>query len=53
MGEDGTTVMVARKGHMSEELLDALNRSLEHLIETGLWVPGVTAAPAAEGDPRG
>lgn len=42
---DGT-VMAARAGHMSDELLLALNDYLDHLIGTGMWQPG-TARPLA------
>lgn len=34
------TAMAVRRGHMTPELLDELNRTLKHLVGTGLWQPG-------------
>jgi hypothetical protein len=34
------TMIAVRPGHMSEELLKALNEMLDHVVGTGLWQPG-------------
>lgn len=34
------TCMAVRPGEMTPQLLQALNESLNHLIDTGLWQPG-------------
>jgi hypothetical protein len=34
------TAMAVRPGEMTPQLLKALNQSVKHLIDTGLWQPG-------------
>jgi hypothetical protein len=34
------TILAVRKGHMSEQLVEAANATYEHLIGAGRWAPG-------------
>lgn len=34
------TMIAVRPGEMTDEMLAALNRMLEHVVGTGLWQPG-------------
>lgn len=43
------TMIAVRPGHMTDELLEALNDMLSHVVGTGLWQPGSDDEPDKPG----
>ena len=39
------TMIAVRRGHMTDELLQAANEMLDHLVGLGLWQPGSDDEP--------
>ncbi|MFJ4712680.1 hypothetical protein [Streptomyces sp. NPDC088785] len=46
------TMIAVRRGHISGEMVEELNRMLEHVVGTGLWQPGADDQPDESNGPQ-